>query len=83
MPQWEITKIGKSAIRFKHDRAVYTFDYHQSLNFDLEKPIDQAYHEKARRVMSDTEKGVKVNDSEDRMVGHFWLRNPGLAPDKG
>jgi glucose-6-phosphate isomerase len=33
--------------------------------------------------MSDTEKGVKVNDSEDRMVGHFWLRNPGLAPDKG
>jgi glucose-6-phosphate isomerase len=83
MQQWDIAKIGNSAIRFQHSSATYTLDFHQSLDFDLAKPIDPAYHEQAVKVMADTEKGVHVNASEDRMVGHYWLRDPALAPERG
>ena len=70
-------------IRYQHERAGFTFDFHQSLDFDLRLPLDKAFHDKAIKVMEDTEKGVHVNDSEDRMVGHYWLRNPPLAPEEG
>ena len=82
MTQWKTTKIGSRAIRYESGGAVFTLDFYQSLNFDLDKPIDPDYHRKANQAMAATEKGDRVNDSEDRMVGHFWLRNPGLAPDK-
>ena len=82
MSQWIITKTGAKAIRYAHEKGVFTFDFQHSLNFDLTTPIDGGFHQKANRIMADTEKGVHVNDSEDRMVGHYWLRNPGLAPDK-
>ena len=82
MSNWEITKAGGKVIRYVHDRAVYTFDFSHSQNFDLATPIDGGFHQKACKIMADTEKGVHVNDSEDRMVGHYWLRNPGLAPEK-
>ena len=32
--------------------------------------------------MLDLERGAIVNPDEDRRVGHFWLRNPDLAPDE-
>ena len=32
--------------------------------------------------MLDLERGAIVNPDEDRRVGHFWLRNPDIAPDK-
>jgi glucose-6-phosphate isomerase len=35
---------------------------------------------KALRQMGKLEKGVIANPDEQRMVGHYWLRNPGLAP---
>lgn len=39
------------------------------------EPIDRAVRE-----MAAIEAGKKVNSDEDRMVGHYWLRNPELAP---
>ena len=38
--------------------------------------------EKAFTAMDQLEKGAIANPDEDRMVGHYWLRNPGLAPKK-
>lgn len=37
--------------------------------------IDAAYRE-----MAELEKGAIANADEKRMVGHYWLRNPQLAP---
>src|SRR5689334_127726 len=36
--------------------------------------------EKALRAMHDLEGGAIANPDEKRMVGHYWLRNPALAP---
>lgn len=36
--------------------------------------------QKAYASMYDLEKGSIANTDEHRMVGHYWLRNPGLAP---
>ena len=35
---------------------------------------------KALRAMDALEKGAVANSSEERMVGHYWLRAPRLAP---
>ena len=40
-----------------------------------EKLIRQAYD-----AMKDLEAGAMANPDEGRMVGHYWLRNPELAP---
>src|SRR4051812_32334811 len=37
--------------------------------------------EKAYAAMDALEKGAIANPDEDRMVGHYWLRAPELAPD--
>jgi glucose-6-phosphate isomerase len=34
-------------------------------------------------AMAELEKGAIANPSEKRRVGHYWLRAPQLAPDKG
>ena len=34
----------------------------------------------ACRAMAQLENGAIANPDENRMVGHYWLRNPGLAP---
>ena len=36
---------------------------------------------KAFAAMAELEKGAIANPDEKRMVGHYWLRNPALAPD--
>ena len=36
--------------------------------------------EKAFAAMRELEAGAIANPTEKRMVGHYWLRNPGLAP---
>lgn len=33
-------------------------------------------------VMEQLEKGAIANPDENRMVGHYWLRNPALAPNQ-
>jgi glucose-6-phosphate isomerase len=40
------------------------------------EPIERAIQE-----MTAVEAGEKVNTDEGRQVGHYWLRNPDLAPD--
>ena len=37
--------------------------------------------ERAFLAMADLEKGTIANPDENRMVGHYWLRNPDLAPN--
>ncbi len=37
--------------------------------------------QKAFAAMSDLEKGAIANPDENRMVGHYWLRSPELAPN--
>src|SRR6185369_9016752 len=34
-------------------------------------------------AMAELERGAIANPDENRMVGHYWLRNPGLAPTPG
>jgi glucose-6-phosphate isomerase len=41
----------------------------------MEPQIQKAFSE-----MADLEKGAIANRDENRMVGHYWLRNPSLAP---
>jgi glucose-6-phosphate isomerase len=36
--------------------------------------------QKAFAAMSELERGAIANPDEKRMVGHYWLRNPALAP---
>ncbi|MEC4812055.1 MAG: glucose-6-phosphate isomerase [Scytonema sp. PMC 1069.18] len=40
----------------------------------------QPKFEKAFADMAKLEKGAIANPDENRMVGHYWLRNPSLAP---
>ena len=40
----------------------------------------QPHVEKAFAAMRELEAGAIANPDENRMVGHYWLRNPGLAP---
>jgi glucose-6-phosphate isomerase len=36
--------------------------------------------QKAFAAMAELERGAIANPDENRMVGHYWLRNPGMAP---
>src|SRR5439155_8243881 len=36
--------------------------------------------QKAFAAMASLERGAIANPDENRMVGHYWLRNPALAP---
>jgi glucose-6-phosphate isomerase len=40
----------------------------------------QPKFDRAFAAMADLEKGGIANPDENRMVGHYWLRNPDLAP---
>jgi glucose-6-phosphate isomerase len=44
---------------------------------DMEQRMQQAFHD-----MADLEGGSIANPDEKRMVGHYWLRNPRLAPTR-
>ena len=80
MTIWTTTKMNKSVIRFAHEQGSFTFDFSRSHTFNLDMPIDTTVHERILQGMRDTEEGKRVNVSENRMVGHFWLRHPELAP---
>lgn len=43
---------------------------------------NQRRAERAINAMLKLEKGAIANPSENRMVGHYWLRTPELAPEK-
>ena len=38
--------------------------------------------DKAFTAMQELEAGAIANPDEQRQVGHYWLRNPDLAPDR-
>ncbi|MFS8070428.1 MAG: glucose-6-phosphate isomerase, partial [Byssovorax sp.] len=38
--------------------------------------------QKAYAAMAELEKGAVANPDEERMVGHYWLRAPEIAPDE-
>ena len=42
----------------------------------MDKPMQKAFEE-----MDALERGATANPDEGRMVGHYWLRNPSLAPN--
>ncbi|HEY9651589.1 MAG TPA: glucose-6-phosphate isomerase, partial [Coleofasciculaceae cyanobacterium] len=64
--------------------------YHEGLNFYLDISrirFDDAFvesmqpkFEKAFKEMDELEKGAIANPDENRMVGHYWLRDADLAP---
>jgi glucose-6-phosphate isomerase len=45
--------------------------------YDKMEPACERALDEVRRI----EAGEEVNSDEGRMVGHYWLRNPDLAPD--
>ncbi|WP_043582814.1 glucose-6-phosphate isomerase [Geminisphaera colitermitum] len=47
---------------------------------DTYLPGKEAAIQKAFAAMADLERGAIANPDENRMVGHYWLRNPTLAP---
>ena len=53
-----------------------------SLDFSaaLESDLDSLPWQRVFRDLKDTEDGVRVNQDENRQVGHFWLRDPATAP---
>lgn len=50
-------------------------DFPDSFLTRMERPMQRALI-----AMAELEKGGIANPDERRMVGHYWLRNPGLAP---
>ena len=52
-------------------------DFEDSFLDAMEPIIQSAY-----AAMQELESGSIANPDENRMVGHYWLRKPGLAPDK-
>jgi glucose-6-phosphate isomerase len=54
-------------------RMNFPEDYFDS----MKTPIQKAFI-----AMAELEKGGIANPDEKRMVGHYWLRNPALAPTK-
>src|SRR5260370_28091732 len=66
------------------------FSYYRDLDFSLDIsrmkfPEDffekmQPKINKAFAAMRELEAGAIANPTEKRMVGHYWLRNPALAP---
>jgi glucose-6-phosphate isomerase len=67
------------------------FLYYRDLDFSIDIsrmkfPDDffekmQPKIEKAFAAMRELERGAMANPTEKRMVGHYWLRNPALAPN--
>jgi glucose-6-phosphate isomerase len=53
-------------------RMAFTADFLQRM-----EPLMQ----RAFVAMGELEKGAIANPDEGRMVGHYWLRDPGLAPN--
>jgi glucose-6-phosphate isomerase len=66
------------------------FYYHPGLQFYVDVSrmgFDSAFvdaiapkFEQAFKAMADLEAGAIANPDENRMVGHYWLRDPDLAP---
>lgn len=50
-------------------------DFSDDFLASMEEPMQKAF-----AAMDELEKGAIANPDENRMVGHYWLRDPDLAP---
>ncbi|HVX84481.1 MAG TPA: glucose-6-phosphate isomerase [Phycisphaerae bacterium] len=57
------------------DLDISRMHFHDDLLSRMAAPLDNAF-----AAMDALEKGAIANPDENRMVGHYWLRNPQLAP---
>src|SRR2546430_275532 len=52
--------------------------FEQKFLDEMQPRVEQAF-----RAMDELERGAIANPDENRMVGHYWLRAPELAPEQG
>ena len=52
-------------------------DFPENYLDSMNQPITEALHK-----MGELENGAIANPDENRMVGHYWLRTPTLAPNQ-
>jgi glucose-6-phosphate isomerase len=72
----------------RYQQHLYT-DNHSGFMLDISRiPFPDGYvtdklpmMRRALDEMKELENGSVANRDENRMVGHYWLRSPGLAPD--
>ena len=67
---------------FQFDNPAFSLDisrvkFPDSFLEEMEQKIRKAIGE-----MAELEKGAIANPDENRMVGHYWLRNPDIAPQQ-
>ena len=77
MELWERYKAYRTAhpeigLALDLSRLHFTDDYFEQ----MAEPMEKAF-----AAMADLEGGGIANPDENRMVGHYWLRNPALAPN--
>lgn len=81
MDQNNIWARFKDFLFIDHELGLWLDPSRMKLNQDffeqMEPRMQQAYAK-----MSELEQGAIANPDENRMVGHYWLRDPGLSPDK-
>ncbi len=77
MPNWKQYNqlLRYQKLRFSLDLS--RTDIEQNYIHSLKPQIDKAYHD-----LTKLEAGEIANPDENRMVGHYWLRNPELAPNQ-
>ena len=66
-------------LRFVHDGLGFELDLRWAGLVDAD--LTDARISKAAADLRLLEAGAIANPSEQRRVGHYWLRNPGMAPD--
>ena len=64
-----------------HDEIGLTLDLSRVDFEDVFFTAKQEAVDKAFAAMAELEKGAIANPDENRMVGHYWLRNSALAPN--
>lgn len=65
---------------WKSQNLGISIDYSKALLSREEIKKVQLKIEQAIGFMQTVDKGAFANESEKRMVGHYWLRNPSMAP---
>ena len=61
-------------MHIQHSNMGFYFDYPTANTFELDDWVTTI------KAMNQLEQGAIANPTENRQVGHYWLRNPDLAP---
>ncbi len=65
---------------FSNDSLNFYLDLHNATLLDSDINLLEPALKNALMEMQDLENGAIANPDENRQVGHYWLRNPSLAP---